>query len=170
MDPRSGEDSAGSGLADAKAIPERKSRLVTKSLHLERESNDKNCWPCVADPRNKLLSAAGLDDGRFLVGVFGWITQASWDQCVQFVTSNRGYLDKKVCLIGCIGPGRENVSVIKGMVWVDNKAVCREAAFGWDNAGFWYAYLTSNWRPCCPPKLPMMPGNAHSRGAYSSND
>lgn len=117
-------------------------------LHLERESNDRNCIPCVADPNNKLLNAAGLNDQRFLVGVFGWITQTTWDQCVQVITSDPRYLHKKVLLIGCIGATPDKVSEIQGMVWVDNKAVCREAHFGWDNGGFWYASFRSDWHSC----------------------
>lgn len=120
-------------------------------LHLERENYSESARACVNDQNKKLrYSARRAAQGgypKYLIGIFGWVTQQDWDYCLRLIKSNPDYSGRNVLLVGCIGNSQEKATDIEGFIWVDNHAYCRKGkcALNRSQDGFWSAYFTSDW-------------------------
>ena len=112
-------------------------------LHLERETKDRDCLECLTSPHNKLLNSSYINDGRYLVGIFGWITNETWTKIVGWLTEQ--YQDRNVLIIGWIGDDSDSADDVQGLVWSSNTVRQRNARAVLDNGGYWYLFFRGSW-------------------------
>ena len=122
-------------------------------LHLERENSSKDAICAGCDKLNKLSHAANCNDGRYLIGVFGWVTEGDKAKIISRIKSGCEYKDRNVLIISFTGETQEKADSLEGYVFANGKHLMRKAVTGIDGAGYWYAYLEKlekrpEWDPC----------------------
>ncbi|WP_243439085.1 hypothetical protein [Fundidesulfovibrio soli] len=127
-------------------------------LHLERENESSNYFNAVRNVKNKLLDSAQFPEDRYLVGVFGWVTDADYSGMIGFVANNNHYQKKNVMFISYIGPTKNEATQIVCDIFPKGSHERCEAWAELDKGGYWYAHFgpapSAECQPLPPPAVP----------------
>ncbi len=117
------------------------------ALHVESENEAGNLGACLFSD-NKLLDSAGYRDGRLLVAVFGWLTEADFDSLRSRIGATDLYRDRDLLVIAFVGINKDTASSPRALLWSGNQAQVRSATGQLDGDGYWGIHFgrESLWR------------------------
>jgi len=110
-------------------------------LYLERERlSDK----AGRDTVSKLLDSDESHRARYLVGIFGWLTEPGLATVRRAIGDRRD--DRPFVLIGWVGRDENSIVRIQSFVYSESTVFTRAASAETDADGYWFARFSDEWR------------------------
>ncbi len=117
--------------------PEDNNRII---LHLERENESWGALNCFFT-ENKLKASAKICDGRFLLGVFGFVTEQDYKKIKGEILANEIYRGRNILIISFVGQTKNNAMDCFGFISSQHRILERRAKATLDKADYWYLHF-----------------------------